>query len=173
MDVPIVPQQSNPPLVNGLFGRDWYLFYQAVRDSAATGGGIVQFGTSASRKALDTQGIPNGTLWIETDTGLIYQWQVKQSPASMGWVWIFGTQLIDQVLKSTSSTIQAPTTGAGALDVILRPDGSGAPSPLWGTGFSGVSSDIDTSANTITTFHFRLSGGKYVQIGQHTTGMAA
>jgi hypothetical protein len=168
VDPVIVPPQSVAPLdPGGLFKRDWYLFFGAAQRAASTGNGISQYGTSAERKLVDTQGLPDGALWAETDTGLIYQWH----GAVLKWVFAAGTQIIDQTLTVASTTINAPATGAIELVVILRQDATGGRAVVWGTGFSAAAANIDTTALTVSTFRFVLSGGKYVQVGQPTTGM--
>ena len=170
MDPVIVPPQSAAPLDSGgLFKREWYLFFHAAQSAASSGNGIVQFGTSAARKTTTTQGLPDGALWLETDTGLSYQWRVTNT--SMGWVVAAGTQIIDLTLTAASTTINAPATGASERVVILRQDATGGRAVVWGTGFSAAAANIDTTALTVSTFRFVLSGGKYVQVGQPTTGM--
>ena len=165
---PVTPPQK-APLINDVYThRTWYLYFDQLTKAASTGGGIVQYGTNAQRTALPTQGLANGTLWYESDTGLIYLWNGPK----LKWIYIAGTQIIDQTLTA-AATIAAPTTGAKELVVILRQDATGGRTITWGAGFSATSANIDTTASTISVFHFVLSGaGLYVMVGQPTTGMA-
>ena len=164
---PVTPLGSTP-LIDGVIAtRSWYLFFEQLRKSASTGGGIVQYGTNASRVALASQGLANGTIWYESDTGLIYLW----NGPTLKWIYIAGTQIVDQTLTAPA-TIAAPTTGARDLVVILRQDATGGRTITWGAGFSGTSSNIDTTPSTISVFLFVLSNaGLYVMVGQPTTGM--
>jgi hypothetical protein len=164
---PVTPTENTPLIVGVYAQRTWYLFLEQLRKSASTGGGIVQYGTNAQRLALPTQGLPNGALWYESDTGLIYLW----NGPNLKWLWVAGTQIIDQTLTAPT-TIAAPTTGARDLVVILRQDATGGRTITWGAGFSGTSASIDTTASTISVFLFVLSGaGLYVMVGQPTSGM--
>jgi hypothetical protein len=169
VDPVIVPPQNAAPLDSGgLFKREWYLFFTAARAASSSGNGIVQRGTSSARKLLDTQGLPDGALWAESDTGLVYQWH----GAALAWLFIAGTQIIDLTLPhGASTTINAPTTGAVELVVILRQDGTGGGTVVWGTSMTATAASIDTTASTVSAFRFVLAGGKYVQVGQPTTGM--
>jgi hypothetical protein len=164
---PVTPPQTAPLIFDVYAQATWYLFFDQLRQAAITGGGIVQYGTSARRLNLPTQGLPNGALWYEQDTRLTYLW----NGPSLKWICIAGTQVIDQTLTA-ATTIAAPTTGATELVVILRQDATGGWTITWGAGFSAASPSIDTTASTISVFRFVLSSaGLYVMVGQPTTGM--
>jgi hypothetical protein len=104
------------------------------------------------------------------------------------WVLYFGNQvglpvvIIDKTLTAASTTITPPIASsngarsfvavpAADLIYIIRQDATGGRTIVWGAGFSGASANIDTTASTISTFRFVLSGGLYVMVGQPTTGM--
>lgn len=83
-------------------------------------------------------------------------------------------QVVDQTLTTASTTINIPTNAyALFLTVILRQDATGGRAVVWGAGFSGYSSAIDTTASTISVFLFSYSSSvaKWVMCGQPTTGM--
>jgi hypothetical protein len=104
---PVTPPE-NTPLVNGVYTLNtWYLFFEAVRQAAVTGGGIVQYGTRAQRIARQTQGLADGTFWYERDTGLIYLWNAP----SLKWLWIAGTQIGTQAQRLALSTQGLPDGG--------------------------------------------------------------
>jgi hypothetical protein len=166
---PVTPPQTAPLLYDVYVQRTWYLFFDQLRQTASTGGGIVQYGSNAQRLGLPTQGLPDGALWYEQDTGLIYLW----NGPFLKWVCVAGTQIIDQTLTG-ATTIAAPTTGAKELVVILRQDATGGRTITWGPGFSATSPSIDTTPSTISVFRFVLTNaGLYVMVGQPTTGMSA
>jgi hypothetical protein len=165
----IVPPAGAAPIApTGGFTSVWYLFLQMMRDWAAAGLAMVAYGTERQRLSLPTGDIPDASLWLETDTGLTYQWQ---GPV-VGWVLLPGDQVKDLTLTAASTTVQVPASGVSRLTVILRQDATGGRAVVWGSGFSGASTSLGTaSANTLATFQFVLSGGKYVMVGQPTVDM--
>lgn len=86
----VLPPQSQGVLgPAGLFDRTWYLFFTAVQLYASSVTGVVQYGERSDREAADIAGLTDGALWIETDTGLVYQWRA----ASLEWFYVAGIQV--------------------------------------------------------------------------------
>jgi hypothetical protein len=104
---PVTPPQTAPLIDDVYAQRTWYLFFDQLKQAASTGGGIVQYGTSTKRLALPTQGLPNGALWWESDTGLIYLW----NGPSLKWLWIAGTQIGTNAQRLALSTQSLPNGG--------------------------------------------------------------
>jgi hypothetical protein len=138
------------------FKKDWYLFLQAAQIAASTGNGIVQFGAGADRKALPTEGLPDGALWLETDTGLVYQWHGK----TLDWVWVFGTMRAGYKLTAATFAIPAPTqlaTPGVKLILALMQDGTGGRAITFGAGFAFASVSLGAAlANTASFLEFTL-----------------
>jgi hypothetical protein len=157
VDPVIVPPQSVAPLdPGGLFKRDWYLFFGAAQRAAATGNGIAQYGSSAERKLFDTQGLPDGALWAESDTGLVYQWH----GSSLQWVWILGTLRANYKLTTASFAVPAPTPTAAPgvkLVLALRQDATGGRAITLGSSFAFASVGLGNAlANTASFLEFTL-----------------
>lgn len=83
----ILPKQANPVLNGPTFSDTWYLFLDILQDYAANAAGIVEYGTRAERQAFDISTLTDGTLWIETDTHLVYEWEASD----LDWVYVTGT----------------------------------------------------------------------------------
>lgn len=167
----IVPRQSAPVLNGRLLADAWYLYLQAVQVYASTAGGIVRYGTSAERIETDESGLLDGTLWIETDTGRIYQWRAS----ALAWALLTGLEVIDETLTS-SSTISAPAEAPLELVYIIRQDATGGRTITWGAGFEGAQNVTDAqalAASTLCVFRFILSPvtGLYAMSCQPTLGM--
>jgi hypothetical protein len=157
VDPVIVPPQSSAPLDSGgLFNREWYLFFHAAQSAASSGNGITQYGTNSARKLLDTQGLPDGALWVETDTGLVYQWH----GSSLQWVWILGTLRANYKLTTASFAVPAPTQAAAPgvkLVLALMQDATGGRAITFGTGFAFGSVSLGNAvANTASFVEFTL-----------------
>lgn len=167
----VPPPQSSALLTGALATRQWYLFFQAVAASANGGGGIVRYGTEAKRKAANPEQLPDGTLWLATDSGFLYQYRLG-STGLPEWQIVLGHQVMDLTLTTASTTVAAPTSGVPTLTVILRQDATGGRAVVWGSGFSAASTSLGAAvASSLSTFSFVLSGGKYVMVGQPTTDM--
>jgi hypothetical protein len=153
----IVPPQSSAPLDSaGLFIRDWYLFFHAAQSAASSGNGIAQYGTGSARKLLDTQGLPDGALWAETDTGLVYQWH----GSSLQWIWILGTLRASYKLTTATFAIPVPTAAAAPgvkLAVALMQDATGGRAITFASGFAFASVGLGNAlANTASFLEFTL-----------------
>jgi hypothetical protein len=74
----------------------------------------------------------------------------------------------------TSSTALSPPAKGLLWVVIVRQNSTGGWAIVWSSTVSGASVNIDTTASTISTFLFAYSStfGKWIMIGQPTTGMA-
>jgi hypothetical protein len=84
------------------------------------------------------------------------------------------TLTIDMTLTAASTKI-TPKADAAALRYIIRQDAVGGRAITWDSAFfSGATTTITTTANTISGFEFAWSPakGKYVMVGQPSTGMA-
>lgn len=106
----VVPSQLQPALEKGgtTFDRQWYLFFEAAQLYASTAGGILRYGVRADRQSIDLESLLDGTLWIETDTGLKYQWQA----ATLSWVYISGVYARTQAqLSALGATLGVDDTG--------------------------------------------------------------
>jgi hypothetical protein len=171
VDPVIVPSQNAAPLDSGgLFKREWYLFFTAAQRAASTGNGLAQFGTSSERRSLDTQGLPDGALWSETDTGLVYQWHGSK----LQWVWILGTARANYKLTTATFAVPAPTQTAAPgcrLVLSLMQDATGGRAITFGTGFAFSSVSLGNAvANTASFLEFTLfSTADLAQLGITST----
>jgi hypothetical protein len=78
----------------------------------------------------------------------------------------------DQILTSSGKALTVPSGAGTDLVMIVRQDTAGGRTFSFDSQkFSASASNIDTTGNTVSTFWFVLSGTKYVQIGEPTTGM--
>jgi hypothetical protein len=167
VDPVIVPGQSAAPLDSGgLFKREWYLFFNAAQRAASTANGIVQYGSSSERELLDTQGLPDGALWAESDTGLFYRWH----GSALQWVWILGTARASYKLTTATLAVPAPTQAAAPgckLVVACMQDATGGRAITLGTGFAFGSVSLgDALANTASVLEFTLfSSSDLSQLG--------
>lgn len=169
----IVPPQSDAPLdpspVVGKqqlaasdlpqlrFKPDWYLCFQAIKDAVSGANGIVQFGPSTNRKGLETQGLVDGTLWLETDTGLVYRW----NGATLQWFWVLGTMRATYKLTGSLTVNQPSQTASAApgvkLVVALMQDATGGRALTWGAGFAFTSTGLGQALpSSASVFEFTL-----------------
>src|SRR4051812_15921961 len=78
MLAPITPPQRSPIAQDGIAAKDWYLFFDATTRWLQANGGTI-YGTSAQRTTSTARGyvspgsVADGTLFIESDTGIVYQ----------------------------------------------------------------------------------------------------
>jgi hypothetical protein len=175
MDPLIIPREDQPLLddknKNLLDYNTWYRFFRNLNGYVSTAGGIIQFGKNAQRLALSTQGLTDGTLWSESDTGLVYQWRVTST--SVGWVCVLGTQQLQMTLTTALTNIDAPTTGALMLVYFIDQDGTGGRAIHWNNGFGYASDSLGNAlANTRSVFHFTLINGLYVMSGHPPVDLA-
>ena len=151
--------------------------------------GSVIYGTSAQRTTSTTRGynppqnIADGSLYVETDTGLVYQLRSTVAGDNSGnakvrsaaWACILGTQIVAQVLTVAGPTnINAPTTGALRLIHVFDQDGTGGRAIHWNTGFSYSSDSLGAMvASSRSIFEHVLDPvtGLYMQVGQQTVDM--
>lgn len=104
----ILPPQRQQPLSGDIFDRSWYLYFVVLQQYAATGAGLVQYGTRALRTAQSLEGLTDGTLWLETDTSLIYQWR----GSTLAWVYVAGIYARTQAqLAALAATLKASDAG--------------------------------------------------------------
>ncbi len=89
--------------LSALAARPWYLFFQAIEQAAQTASGIVQYDARAQRLALNTSLLVDGSLFLEEDTGLVYQWREQ----TMQWAYVLGTMV---------GTFAARLTGLATVD---------------------------------------------------------
>jgi hypothetical protein len=82
----ILPPQSHPVTQGNLLERTWYLFLQAICAGIAVGFELIQYGTHVQRLHFDATDLIDGSLWVETDTGTLYQWHAPQAQ----WVQVGG-----------------------------------------------------------------------------------
>ena len=75
----ILPPQSHPVTQGNLLERTWYLFLQAICAGIAVGFELIQYGTHVQRLHFDATDLIDGSLWVETDTGTLYQWDAPQA----------------------------------------------------------------------------------------------
>ena len=83
--------------------------------------------------------------------------------------------LVDLQLVGPSMMIPGPTpvvTGQH-LTMLLRQDSTGGITISWDVDFSGVPTEIDTTADTVTIFEFIGANGFWVMAGQYLTGVVA
>lgn len=160
----ILPVQGAAALDGLSFARTWYLFFAALRDYGEAGAGMVRYGTAAARAALSAMDVPDGSLYVETDSGLTYQSRLTANGGA--WHYAAGVQVVDQTLTVASTTIKKPATGALLLIEIVRQDGTGGRGIVWdAAGFSAASSSLGTAAlSTLCAFGFLLIGTKYVML---------
>ena len=169
----ITPPQSTPVLDGAAFARAWYLYQQNLQQWAAAGGVMAQYGTHAKRLRTPASKAPDGGLWIETDTGLVYQAQTADSLPS--WSCISGTQQIPLTLSIALTNIDAPASGALELVYFLLQDGTGGRGVHWRTGFSYAADSLaDAAANTLAIFRWILNRatGLYVPSAQPIVGVS-
>lgn len=115
-----------------------------------------------------------GVGYVTTDTFQTFQWSglawvAITSPAG---AWSAIIQDISLNQPMTPIVPPDPSTGAEAIYILRQPPAGGA-KIQWQPGFAGTSSNIDTTANTISTFRFVYSAAQqqWVLVGQPTTGM--
>lgn len=110
----VLPKQAHPVLKGqpALFDDTWYLFLQVAQLYASTGAGLVQYGGRAARLEAEIDGLTDGTLWVETDTDLVYQWQ---APA-LAWVYLSGTYALTQAQLAAF----AGTLGKHDTDLLVN-----------------------------------------------------
>jgi hypothetical protein len=141
-----------------------------LQEYAASGGDLVQYGTSSERAALDVADLIDGSLWFEADTGKLYQWQAK----TLTWVWVLGTATDTYTLTTSTTQIPAPAGGhpGAELVVMLMQDSTGGRAITWGAGFAYTSVSLGNAlANTVSVFRFVFLAGLWVMVGQPTTDM--
>jgi hypothetical protein len=170
MRLPSLPGDRQLTGPTGWAADAFWLFVEGVSRWIRTNGGTI-YGTNAQRTVGTTRGFANisnladGTIFVETDTGLSYQLR------GAAWVSLGGQVVTDQTLAAASTTINAPAAGSD-WTAILRQDGTGGRAIVWGTGIKAASVAIDTTASTVSTFRFVKAGSDWVMAGQPTTGMA-
>jgi len=75
-------------LTNGL-QQGFSLIYSlrdAVNQLEATVQAMIQYGTSGQRGKVNAQAVPNGALYLETDTGKIYQSRLSSNSTTRTWI---------------------------------------------------------------------------------------
>lgn len=140
MNALILPPAQQRPLEGDFFGRAWYLYFVALQQYASTGAGLVQYGTRAARLAIAVAGLVDGTIWIETDTTLVYEWR----GASLAWFYVAGIYARTQSqLAALAATLKASDAGllVNVTDYghVLRWTGTGW---TWGPGEPGSGMSI-------------------------------
>lgn len=82
----IVPPQKNPLLeASGLARREWFLYWQAIPGAIA---GLVRTGTWAQLQATVAGDVKDGTLFLVTDRGAMYQ--SRSANRLSNWILITG-----------------------------------------------------------------------------------
>ena len=184
MNVPlIVPPQSQavldgatpqrgPQTGGALFQRSWYLFFQELQQYASTAAGIVQYGTAQARTEFDIGALADGTLWVETDTGFVFQWRA----VDLRWEQVVGSSaaatLFEEVAVTAPTTQAAPaSSGPGQLlEMVFVQDGTGHV-VTWGVGFKRAPK-IPTTPNTLSAVQFvQRSDGNWWLASLPTLGM--
>lgn len=83
-----------------------------------------------------------------------------------------GANVSIQILTANTTITTALTATAGSLLILLlTQDSSGGRTITFDVMFTHYSSQIDTSANTLTSFLFVGNGTKWIQVGLMGTGM--
>lgn len=179
MKLPNHDSTSRLSIEGGLPSESVSTFFDSIQKWIRGNGGTL-FGTSAQRTNANERGyvspgeVADGTLYVETDTGLIYQWRmsaVRFARPSGSWVSLGGQVVTDQTLSAASTTINAPSAGSDWFAVI-RQDGAGGRAITWGTGIIAGSVSLGTAAaNSISVFHFVKVGANWIQAAQQTTDL--
>jgi hypothetical protein len=106
----VLPPQPQPVLTGETFARPWYLFLDAVQRYASSGAQLARYGLRAARIAANMAGLVDGTLWTETDTGLVYQWRTASKP--LAWSYAAGVYARTQAqLAALAATLKASDSG--------------------------------------------------------------
>ncbi len=76
-----------------IFRNTWWLYFNRIADFV--GQPLVRDGLRAERIALSLGGVREATLFVETDTGLVYQMRVTDGAA--GWHYVTGSYPLEQL----------------------------------------------------------------------------
>lgn len=113
-----VPPQNTPAHeqfpggeISRNFGKTWWLYFAGLGGSVNNP--LIRYGTAADRAALDMAKVQDGTLFWETDTGLVYQAQKNAAGTLLAWVYFSGTY------QRTQSQLTALAATLGANDADL------------------------------------------------------
>jgi len=133
----IIPPQPQPVLDSNLFQTAWYLFLQAVKDAISDGIELIQYGPSADRVLFDATDLVNGSLWFETDTFLIQQWNAPTAK----WIPLPLASANGATGTDTVGTVFAGgiATTVGAIPISSGPTSQTVTSNLIGTVYHNTS----------------------------------
>lgn len=168
IQLPNLPADRQIASADGRLTDPFWLFLDSAVKTLRATDAAFGWGTAAERIAAKTGGLIDGSFWIETDTGLVYQWH------STAWAYVSGTCRRTQAQLATLAGALGTNDAGLLVEVtdyrhVLRWTGTGW---SWGPGEDGRHDIVALPVDPDDAIGWQLCDGSTVAYlkGDGTTG---